>query len=109
VVPHGELRRVRNAEALERAATQEGKSLSSASRKVVVAQITAEVAVAAVAVGRDGRTYFLVRAGEGGGLALERYDPIALAVERIELPFALPGMGATMASSSVAKTSTGTS
>jgi hypothetical protein len=95
----GELRRLPNAAALERAAAAEAERLTTRTSKVSVAQVTAEVAVADLTVGRDGRVYFLVRAagGNGGGLALERFDSIALQLEKLDLPIELPGMGATMA------------
>jgi len=98
-VGKGDLHRLPNAAALERSAAAEAERLSTRTTKVSVAQVTAEVAVADLTVGRDGRVYFLVRAvgGNRGGLALERFDSIALQLEKLDLPIELPGMGATMA------------
>ncbi len=42
--------------------------------------------------GRDHRTYFLVAAGSGGGgLVLDRYDPVTEELERVPLALQLPG------------------
>lgn len=55
---------------------------------MVASAATARTVLQAAAEGRDGKIYLLVvRPWEGGGFALDRYDPIARVIERVPLHF----------------------
>ena len=61
---------------------------------VEIFEVTAEPVTRALAPGRDGHVYFLVRgaAGDKGGMALERYDSASGKLERLPLDISDPGL-----------------
>ncbi len=89
VIGSGQPEAQSNARELEKAAAEEGAELSrSLGKQVAVQVITAKSVARGLAGGFDGKIYVLV--ADGAGVALDRYDPVALQVDR--LPLRIPDL-----------------
>jgi hypothetical protein len=97
VVDGGEAKPAADAEARAKKLAAEASGLSSKQARVGIFEVLAQPVTRALAEGRDGRMYFLVRAGgEGESMALERFDPTLGQLQRLLVAIPDPGR-ATMA------------